>query len=80
MISDLRNIYPDLYGKEYNENEMDKRFTALIEKHKELFGTSDAALFSAAGRTEISRTRSPQAVRSGASHRGRSFLSPRREQ
>ena len=53
MISDLRNIYPDLYGKEYNENEMDKRFTALIEKHKELFGTSDAALFSAAGRTEI---------------------------
>ena len=53
MISDLRNVYPELYGKEYDEKEMDRRFEALLAKHKELFGGEDAAIFSASGRTEI---------------------------
>ncbi len=53
MISDLHRVYPDLYGREYDEKEMDSRFSHLLEKHKELFGRSDAAIFSAAGRTEI---------------------------
>ncbi len=53
MISDLHSVYPDLYGKEYDEKEMDKRFSHLVEKHKELFGNNDPAIFSAAGRTEI---------------------------
>lgn len=53
MIADLHGIYPDLYGKEYDEKEMDRRFESLLAKHKELFGGADAAVFSAAGRTEI---------------------------
>lgn len=53
MTAELHAIYPDLYGKEYDEKEMDNRFSHLIEKHKELFGKNDAAIFSAAGRTEI---------------------------
>ncbi len=53
MLEQLHQLYPDLYGKEYDEREMDDRFTHLTEKHKELFGREDAAIFSAAGRTEI---------------------------
>ena len=53
MITDLHAIYPDLYGKEYDEKELDKRFMHLLEKHEELFGKKDAAIFSASGRTEI---------------------------
>ena len=52
-MESLHSIYPDLYGHEYSEADMDKRFEALLDKHKELFGKSDAAIFSAAGRTEI---------------------------
>ena len=52
-MESLHGIYPDLYGHEYSEADMDKRFEALLDKHKELFGKSDAAIFSAAGRTEI---------------------------
>lgn len=53
MIADLHGIYPDLYGRDYDEKEMDSRFSHLIEKHKELFGKTDPSIFSAAGRTEI---------------------------
>ena len=44
MTAELHAIYPDLYGKEYDEKEMDDRFSHLIEKHKELFGKNDAAI------------------------------------
>ncbi len=53
MIEKLHPLYPSLYGKNYNEKELDSRFTSLIEKHKELFGNSSPMLFSAPGRTEI---------------------------
>ena len=53
MISDLHGIYPALYGHEYDEKAMDERFSHLLEKHTELFGGKEAAVFSAAGRTEI---------------------------
>ena len=53
MIETLHKVYPDLYGKEYNEKEMDERFENLLRRHKELFGEKDVAIFSAAGRTEI---------------------------
>ena len=49
----LHSTYPGLYGKEYDEKEMDARFGHLVEKHKEMFGKTDPAIFSAAGRTEI---------------------------
>ncbi len=53
MIEQLHALYPDLYGKEYDEKEMDSRFLHIIAKHKEIFGKDDPAVFSAAGRTEI---------------------------
>ena len=53
MISALHEVYPALYGNEYDEKKMDERFSALIGKHREMFGKSDPAVFSAAGRTEI---------------------------
>ncbi len=53
MLDQLHRIYPDIYGKEYDEREMDSRFIHLVEKHKELFGKDNPAIFSAAGRTEI---------------------------
>ncbi len=53
MIESLHKIYPDLYGKEYNEKEMDERYGNLLKRHEKLFGKRDAAIFSAAGRTEI---------------------------
>ena len=53
MIETLHKVYPDLYGKEYNEKEMDERFENLLRRHKELFGEKNVAIFSAAGRTEI---------------------------
>ena len=52
-MESLHGIYPGLYGSEYTESDMDRRFEALLAKHKELFGKNDAAVFSAAGRTEI---------------------------
>ncbi|MBO8436430.1 MAG: galactokinase [Spirochaetes bacterium] len=53
MIEQLHKLYPALYGKEYDEKEMDNRFQHLVQKHKEIFGEDDPAIFSAAGRTEI---------------------------
>ncbi len=53
MIETLHKVYPDLYGNEYDEKEMDRRFEDLLKRHEELFGKKDAAIFSAAGRTEI---------------------------
>ena len=53
MIETLHQVYPDLYGNEYDEQEMDRRFEDLLKRHEELFGKKDAAIFSAAGRTEI---------------------------
>ena len=52
-MKELHGLYPSLYGNEYTEKDMDERFEALLDKHSELFGTKDAAIFSAAGRTEI---------------------------
>ncbi len=53
MIEKLHQLYPSLYGKEYNEKELDNRFLSLVEKHNKLFGNSTPMLFSASGRTEI---------------------------
>lgn len=53
MSKDLHFLYPSLYGSLYDEVEMDRRFSSLIEKHEELFSRKDPMLFSAAGRTEI---------------------------
>ena len=53
MIETLHKVYPDLYGNEYDEKEIDRRFEDLLKRHEELFGKKDAAIFSAAGRTEI---------------------------
>ena len=53
MLEKLHGIYPSLYGKNYDEKDMDRRFESLIDKHKELFKRDDVMLFSAAGRSEI---------------------------
>lgn len=53
MLEKLHEIYPALYGKNYDEKDMDRRFESLIDKHKELFKRADVMLFSAAGRSEI---------------------------
>ena len=53
MLEKLHEVYPSLYGKNYDESEMDRRFQSLIDKHKELFDRDDVMLFSAAGRSEI---------------------------
>ena len=52
-MKELHAIYPELYGTGYSEKEMDERFEALLSRHCELFGTRDAEVFSASGRTEI---------------------------
>ena len=53
MIEELHTLYPSLYGQNYDEKEMDERFSTLVENHKKLFGKENAMLFSASGRTEI---------------------------
>ncbi len=53
MYEELHRIYPSLYGSVYDEETMDRRFSALVKKHEELFNRKDAMIFSAAGRTEI---------------------------
>lgn len=52
-LTPLHSIYPELYGKEYTEIDMDARFESLIQEHKRQFGEDNPMLFSAAGRTEI---------------------------
>lgn len=52
-LTPLHAIYPDLYGKEYSEQDMDNRFASLIDEHIKQFGVSNSMLFSASGRTEI---------------------------
>ena len=49
----LHEIYPDLYGKNYNEADLDNRFKSLKEVHQQLFNKECEALFSTAGRTEL---------------------------
>ena len=50
----LSDVYPDLYGKEYDERKMNERFSILLKDHEELFGKSDdVMIFSSSGRTEI---------------------------
>lgn len=53
MFEKLHSVYPELYGQNYSEEEMDARFSSLCIKHKELFGIENPMLFSAAGRSEI---------------------------
>ena len=53
MIEKLHAIYPDLYGANYDEKDMDERFLSLVDGHVKQFGTDDVSIFSAAGRTEI---------------------------
>lgn len=53
MLNKLHEVYPFLYGKTYDESDMDRRFSDLVNKHKELFKRDDIMLFSASGRTEI---------------------------
>ena len=50
MLEKLHGIYPALYGKNYDEKDMDRRFESLIDKHKELFKRDDVMLFSDAGK------------------------------
>ncbi len=54
MYNELHSIYPFLYGSLYNTEEMDNRFSSLIEEHNSLFHKNTPALFSSPGRTEIS--------------------------
>lgn len=53
MLDTLHNIYPSLYGKIYDEKEMDKRFLLLLDEHKRLYKNSTPHLFSSSGRTEL---------------------------
>ncbi len=53
MLEELHKVYPSLYGRTFDERDMDDRFSSLAEKHKDLFSRDDIMLFSAAGRTEI---------------------------
>ncbi len=53
MYEELHRIYPSLYGSVYDEEAMDRRFSALVKKHEELFNRKNPMIFSAAGRTEI---------------------------
>lgn len=53
MLEKLHEEYPLLYGRNYDQADMDDRFTSLVRKHKELFDRDDIMLFSAAGRSEI---------------------------
>lgn len=52
-LTALHAIYPDLYGNEYTECDMDNRFQSLVDEHKKQFGVDNPMLFSASGRTEI---------------------------
>lgn len=52
-LTALHPIYPELYGNEYSESDMDSRFQSLIDEHKKQFGQDNPMLFSASGRTEI---------------------------
>ncbi len=54
-MKDISNLYSELYGERYSKEAMDKRFQALLDRHKELFGRSEdeTMLFSTAGRTEL---------------------------
>ena len=49
----LHEVYPCLYAKRYDKNEMDARYISLLDGHTKLFKTQDAKLFSTAGRSEL---------------------------
>ena len=53
MFDKLHAEYPLLYGRNYDEKDMDERFSSLVKKHEELFNRTDIMIFSAAGRSEI---------------------------
>lgn len=53
MINELHKIYPHLYGKLYNEDRMDKRFSFLLDNHKKLFDRNSEYILSSSGRTEL---------------------------
>ena len=54
MLNRLHEVYPELYGRHYDQNDMDRRFEELRREGERLFGArEDFAIFSAAGRTEI---------------------------
>ena len=53
MFDKLHAEYPLLYGRNYDEKDMDERFSSLVSKHEELFNRTDIMIFSAAGRSEI---------------------------
>ncbi len=54
MLDKLHSEYRGLYGRDYDEKDMDERFLSLRKEGEKLFGArDDFALFSAAGRTEI---------------------------
>ena len=50
MFDKLHAEYPLLYGRNYDEKDMDERFSSLVKKHEELFNRTDIMIFSAAGR------------------------------
>lgn len=53
-MKDISNLYPDLYGKDFDKKAQDSRYEALLATHKEVFGSQEETmLFSTAGRTEL---------------------------
>lgn len=49
----LHSVYPHLYAKRYDQEDMDRRYASLLETHARLFGQKDAKIFSTAGRSEL---------------------------
>ncbi len=49
----LHEVYPHLYARSYDQQEMDERYISLLEDHSKLFKRDDAKLFSTAGRSEL---------------------------
>jgi len=49
----LHEVYPHLYAKRYDKDEMDVRYSSLLDTHAKLFKTQNAQLFSTAGRSEL---------------------------
>ena len=47
MFDKLHAEYPLLYGRNYDEKDMDERFSSLVKKHEELFNRTDIMIFSA---------------------------------
>lgn len=50
---ELHPLYPQLYGKDCDTEQMDSRYLSLIGQHTRLFNQESPSLYSTAGRTEL---------------------------